>query len=130
MHPDDVHLTAVSMPFGLYKWLVMPMGLRNSPTIHQQRITAALRSLIGKICHIYLNNIIIWSNTIEDICDVRTVFAMLKAAKLYINEKKTNLFQTELKFLGHKISAHGIEADEKKAGTILAWPTPKTAMQT
>ena len=27
MHPDDVHLTAVSTPFGLYKWLIMPMGL-------------------------------------------------------------------------------------------------------
>jgi hypothetical protein len=27
MHPDDVHLTAVNTPFGLYEWLVMPMGL-------------------------------------------------------------------------------------------------------
>jgi hypothetical protein len=131
MHPDDVHLTAVSMPFRLYEWLVMPMGLRNSPAIHQRRVTKALQSLIGKICHIYLDDIIIWSDTVEDhIRDVRTVFAALKAAKLYINEKKTNLFQTELKFLGHKISARGIEADEKKADTILAWPVPKTATQT
>ena len=36
MHPDDIHLTVVSMPFGLYEWLVMPMGLRNSLAIHQQ----------------------------------------------------------------------------------------------
>ena len=106
MHPDDVHLTAVSTPFGLYEWLVMPMGLRNAPAIHQRRVTAALQSKIGKICHIYLDDIIIWSNSIEDhIRDVRAVFADLKAAKLYINEKKTNLFQTELRFLGHKISA-------------------------
>lgn len=35
VHPDDVHLTAVSTPFGLYEWLVMPMGLRNTPSIHQ-----------------------------------------------------------------------------------------------
>ena len=27
MDPDDVHLTAVSTPFRLYEWLVMPMGL-------------------------------------------------------------------------------------------------------
>ena len=36
----------------------------------------------------------------------------------------------EIKFLGHKISAHGIEADSKKVDTILEWPTPKMATQT
>lgn len=65
MHPDDIHLTAVNTPFGLYEWLVMPMGLRNSLAIHQQRVTAALQSHIGKICHIYLDDIIIWSDSID-----------------------------------------------------------------
>ena len=36
MHPNNVHLTAVSMPFGLYEWLIMPMGLKNAPSIHQR----------------------------------------------------------------------------------------------
>jgi len=131
IHPDDIHLTAVNTPFGLYEWLVMPMGLRNAPAIHQRRVTAALQSKIGKICHIYLDDIIIWSNSIEDhIRDVRAILSDLRAARLYINKKKTCLFQTEVKFLGHKISARGLEADAKKVDTILAWPVPKTAMQT
>lgn len=54
VHPDDVHLTAVSTPFGLFKWLVMPMGLRNAPSIHQRRVAHALRGLLGKFCHIYV----------------------------------------------------------------------------
>jgi len=29
VHPDNVHLTAVTTPFGLYEWLAMPMGLKN-----------------------------------------------------------------------------------------------------
>ena len=66
IHPDDVHLTAVTTPFGLYEWLAMPMGLQNSPPIHQRWMASTLRELISKICHIYLDNIIIWSLTVEE----------------------------------------------------------------
>jgi hypothetical protein len=58
VHPDDVHLTAVTTPMGLYEWLAMPMGLRNSPPIHQRRVGGALREYIGKFCHIYLDDIV------------------------------------------------------------------------
>jgi hypothetical protein len=48
VHPDDVHLTAVTTPLALYEWLVMPMGRRNSLAIHQCQVTAALHEYIGK----------------------------------------------------------------------------------
>ena len=47
VHLDDVHLTAVTTPFSLYKWLTMPMGLCIAPAIHQRRMTAALREHLG-----------------------------------------------------------------------------------
>jgi hypothetical protein len=50
---------AVSTSFGFYEWMVMPMGLCNSLAIHQQHVTAALQAHIRKICHIYLDDIII-----------------------------------------------------------------------
>jgi len=66
VHPDDIHLTAVTTPFGLYEWTMMPMGYRNAPLIHQRHVTAALRKYLGKICHIYLDDIIVWSNDIVE----------------------------------------------------------------
>ncbi|KAJ3568444.1 hypothetical protein NP233_g5716 [Leucocoprinus birnbaumii] len=66
MHPDDIKYTACRTPFGLYEWTVMPMGLRNSPSTQQRRVTAALRHLIGKICHVYLDDIVIWSDSLEE----------------------------------------------------------------
>ncbi|PSR74302.1 hypothetical protein PHLCEN_2v9954 [Hermanssonia centrifuga] len=36
VHPDDVPLTAVTMPFGLYEWTIMPQGCRNAPATHQR----------------------------------------------------------------------------------------------
>ena len=116
MHPDDVHLTAVNTPWGLYEWLVMPMGIKNAPSIHQRRVTAALRPYIGKICHVYLDDIVIWSQNIDEhIKNVRLILQALEDAKLYCNPKKTKLFCTEIHFLGHRISAKGIEPDEGKA---------------
>jgi len=66
MHPDSIALTAITTPFGLYECMVMPMGLHNSPPVHQQRVANALQELIGKVCHIYLDDIIIWSSCLEE----------------------------------------------------------------
>jgi len=128
MHPDHVKYTVVTTPHGAFEWLVMPMGFRNAPAIHQRRVSGALQKYIGKICHIYLDDIIIWSQTIEEhIANVRTIMSALRDAKLYVNRKKTELFCYTVDFLGHTISQKGIEADGKKVERILNWPRPKSA---
>lgn len=89
MEPADIPLTAVSTPFGLFKWTVMPMGLKNAPAIHQWRVTVALHPWIGKICHIYLDNVVVWSNTVEEhLVNVRTILQALQEAGLYCNPQK------------------------------------------
>lgn len=128
MHPDSIKFMAVNTPFGLYEWLVMPMGLHNSPAVHQWRVFLALCHLIGNICHVYLDNIIIWSNSIEEHeGNIALVLEALQAASLYCSVKKSTLFKTEIDFLGHHISIRGIEANVKKVERIVNWPTPKSS---
>jgi len=128
MHPDDIHLTAVRTPWGLYEWVVMPMGGCNAPSTHQRRMTDALRHLIGSICHVYLDDIIIWSSTVDEHeQNVARVLDALRAANLYCNPAKSQLFATEINFLGHVISGSGIQPDPRKTDRILNWPTPTTA---
>ena len=108
VHPDDVHLTSVTTPFGLYEWLAMLMGLHNSPAIHQRQMTAALCEHLGKICHIYLDDIIVWSDTITDhIKHIDMVMKSLRNARLYCNPDKCRFFEKEVDFLRHHISAPG-----------------------
>ena len=128
VHPDDIHLTAVRTPWGLYEWVVMPMGGCNAPSTHQRRMTDVLRELIGKICHVYLDDIIIWSQTMEEHeANIAKVLEAPRKANLYCNGSKSTLFSTEISFLGHRISATGIEADPRKIDRILNWPQPTTA---
>ncbi|KAF8832209.1 hypothetical protein HHX47_DHR1001661 [Lentinula edodes] len=130
MDEDSIKLTAITTPFGLYEWTVMPQGLKNSPAIHQRRVTSALRHLIGKICYVYVDDIIIWSKTVEEhIINVEKVLLALRTARLYCNPKKCELFTFNVHFLGHSISKDGIAADDKKVDRILDWPTPKTVKE-
>ncbi len=66
LNEASIPLTTVNTPFGLYEWTVMPQGLKNSPPVHQHCINTALHEFLGEFCHIYLNNIIIWSDSLED----------------------------------------------------------------
>lgn len=128
VHPDDMKYTAVRTPWGLYEWTVMPMGSKNAPATHQRHMCSVLREYIGKICHVYFDDIIIWSQTVaEHVKNVATVLEALHAAKLFCSDKKTDLFCVEVDFLGHHISRRGIEPQSKKVDRIMNWTTPKTA---
>jgi hypothetical protein len=125
IHPDDIHLTAIRTPWGLYKWTVMPQGGCNAPSTHQCYMTDALWELIGKICHVYLDNIIIWLQTVEE--HERNCEDALQKANLFCNEQKSNLFATELIFLGYVISGNGIKPNPCKTDQITNWQHPTMA---
>jgi hypothetical protein len=130
MDPKDIHKTAVSTPFGTYEWRVMPQGFRNSPAIHQRRVSSALREHIGKICHIFLDDCISWASDVPDAASkIRKIFTAFRHAGLRINKKKVKLFHTSVKFLGHIISQAGVEADGSKVDRILGWPTPRNGKE-
>ena len=89
-------------------------------------MTAALRELLGKICHIYLDDIVIWSDSVEQHTEhIRLVLNALQKVKLYCNPKKCHFYLLEMDFLGHHISACGIEANTSKVDKILNWPVPR-----
>ncbi|GAA5918691.1 hypothetical protein JCM1841_006242 [Sporobolomyces salmonicolor] len=105
----------------------MPQGLCNAPATHQARVNEALRHLVGVCCQAFVDDIIIYSNSMaehEENC--RAVLSALRAAGLYCSKKKTDLFTLRTVFLGHVISRDGIEADPSKTDKIKNWPRPKT----
>jgi len=107
------------------------MGFRNSPAIQQHGLENALHGFIGKICHVYLDDIIIWSNNLQEhIKNIHIILAALRKAGIFINAKKSVLFTTNVEFLGHHISLNGIEACDRKAGKILDWPIPTSCTET
>ncbi|SGY81038.1 BQ5605_C009g05444 [Microbotryum silenes-dioicae] len=115
MAEEDIPKTAVITPWGLFEWTVMPMGLCNTPATHQHRVNEALGDLIGNVCFVYLDDITIFADTLEEHEQrVRLVLDALRRADLYVSPKKTELFAAECFFLGHQITREGIKVDPDK----------------
>ena len=88
-------------------------------------MTAALHSLLSKFCHIYLDDIVIWSDSLDQHMEhVRLVLAALRDVKLYCNPRKCHFYLLQMNFLGHHISTRGIEANTSRVDKILNWPIP------
>ncbi|SCZ89735.1 BZ3501_MvSof-1269-A2-R1_Chr9g10322 [Microbotryum saponariae] len=130
MAEEDIAKTAVSTPWGLYEWTVMPMGLCNAPATHQRHINDALHGLLDTICFVYLDDITIFADTLEEhearVCQVLDA---LRRAELYCSPSKTNLATSECEFLGHIINRSGVHADPKKIKRIHDWHLPATVTE-
>ena len=61
VNPEDRHKTAFRTSKGLYQYKRMPMGMKNSGAAFQRKMEIVLRGLLGKICEVYLDDILVFS---------------------------------------------------------------------
>lgn len=80
---------------------------------------------IGSFMDVYLDDIIIYSDTLEDhVRHVKTVLEILTREKLYLSEKKLHFLCDEVKILGRVVTNNGIKMDPEKVDRILNWKVP------
>ncbi|CAI7799170.1 unnamed protein product [Closterium sp. NIES-54] len=92
----------------------------------------AFRMLLNKCAIVYLDDILIYSpDGAQHLQDIKAVSKILSENRLRTKASKCEFLQGRLEFLGHIISADGVEIDPKKIATIQAWhaPTNLTEMQ-
>lgn len=125
MEPESQDKTAFVCSYGLFLFKVMPFGLKHSPATFQRLMENVLGDLKGKICLVYLDDIIILSPSKEQhFDDLQVVLDTLRNAGLTVNMKKSNFFQETLKFLGHVVSSEGIQVNSEKTEAIKTFLCP------
>ena len=76
-------------------------------------------------CIIYLDDIVIFSkDPVSHLKKPKAVFQKLEEAGLKLKPSKCELFQRQLAYLVHVISAEGVATNESKIEAIKNWPTP------
>ncbi|KAK3105091.1 hypothetical protein FSP39_017124 [Pinctada imbricata] len=127
MANEDKEKTAFSTSQGLFQFTVMPFGLANSPSTFERLMENVLRGLQWEKCLVYMDDIIVPGASFEEEIErLEMVLTRLSEANLKLKPSKCLLFQKQVSFLGHIVSADGIQTDPKKIEAVKNWPTPKT----
>lgn len=130
MKAADIHKTAFTTHVGHFEYIVMPFGLTNAPATFQTLMNSVLADFLRKFALVFFDDILIYSNTMQDhIIHLKTILQVLRENKLFARLIKCIFGQSEIEYLGHVISNHGVATDPTKINIIKQWPSPKSVTQ-
>ena len=61
--------------------------------------------------------------------NLRVVLQVLRDHQLYAKFSKCEFWLTEVKFLGHVVSASSVSVDPKKVKAVMSWERPKSVFE-
>lgn len=132
MKKEDVPKTMFRTPFGTYAYLVMPFGLKNAPHTYSRLAYKTFAHLIGKTLEAYIDDTATYSATFEEhIQHLRKTFEALRSSGIRLKAPKCHFFYRKIEFVGHIVSARGLEMMPGKIQRVIEWPVPsnRTALR-
>ena len=126
---ESSKLTAMNTPFGTYKWLRYPFGLKTSSDDFQQSLHGKLAGLGG--IHIIADDILVVGKGDDHKAAMRdhdsNLLALLQRCQesgIKLNKAKMQLQRTEIAYMGHILTPEGMKADTKKIDAITQMKPP------
>jgi len=122
---EDCEKCALITSEGLFEPTRMPQGLCNAPATFQRSMDNLLGDLKLSCVLVYLDDITVFSCTFNDhLAHLREVFTRLRTANLKLKKDKCSFLKNQLEFLGHHISAEGIQPQSSKLDAINQMKVP------
>ena len=126
MHPASRDKTAFISHAGLFEYNVMSFGLTNAPPNFQRLMSRVLHGLEWKVCLIYIDDIIVFSETFDEhLSCLSLVFNRLREANLKLKPSKCHFARSSVKFLGFLVSSEGVSPDPDKLAVVKSFPIPR-----
>jgi hypothetical protein len=91
--------TAFTSEAGFHQFKVLPMGLSNACATFQRLMDEVMKDLIGNICFVYLDDVIVFSENVEEhFKNVKKVIERLKQANLKVKLSKCQIAVKKIEY--------------------------------
>ena len=126
----DIPKTAFRTRYGHFESTVMLFGLTNALVAFMDLMHRVFQPYLDRFVVVFVNNILIYSKSEEDHeGHLRILLQTLREHWLYAKFSKCEFWLTEVRFLGHVISALGVSMDQEKVEAVMSWERPKSVFE-
>jgi len=121
---DSSYLTTFNTPYGRYRFLRLPFGLKSSQDEFQRQIDESFEGLSGivSIC----DDILVFGRTRDEHdTNLRNILKRSLEKGIRLNEEKLEVGVTEVQYFGHILSAEGLKPDPAKVAAVREMEPPR-----
>ncbi|KAM2333980.1 hypothetical protein ACFXTH_011592 [Malus domestica] len=127
---DDVPKTTFRTRYGHYEFLVMPFGLTNASAAFMRLMNEIFQQYLDRFVIIFIDDILVYSKSkAYHIRHLNLVLKKLREHQLYAKFSKCQFWLNQVAFLGHVVSAQGIQVDPQKIAAVENWEQPRTVTE-
>ena len=109
---------------------VMPFGLTNTLTTFMDLMHRVFQTYLDQFVVVFVDDILIYSQSEEEHEDhSRVILWILRDHQLYAKFSKCEFWFTEVRFLGHVVSASRVSVDPKKVEAVMSWERSKSVFE-
>ena len=118
----DIPKTTVRTRYGHFEFTVMPFRLTNAPLAFIDLMHRVFQPYLDQFVVVFVVDILIYSQSEwEHEYHLRIVLQLLRDHQLYDKFSKREFWLTEVRFLGHVVSASGVSVDPEKVEAVMSW---------
>jgi len=116
-------LATFNTPFGRYSYTRLPFGIASAPEVFQNVMSHLFQDIEG--VEVIVDDLVVWGEDVE-LHDVRLrqVLDRCRERNLKLNRGKCHFRVSEVRYVGHVLSADGVKPDPQKVKAIKEMPVP------
>ena len=123
----DIPKTMFRTRSGHFEFTVMPFRLTNTPAAFMDLMHRVFQTYLDQFVSVFVDDILIYSQSEwEHEYHLRIVLQLLRDHQLYFKFSKCEFWLTEVRFLGHVVSASGVLVDLEKVEAVMSWERQKS----